>query len=143
MKKLVILFLCVLTSGLLLTSCSDDDGDSTSINGKWEIYQTGFAFGGQEELELYEHADGCNKDYSEFLSGGVLNDVTHFNNGEGCEEFSDQGSWSKNGNTLNVDYEGESFVATIVTLNSTTLKISISEDMGGVPVTAIAVFKRP
>ena len=143
MKKLVILFLSVLSSGLLLTSCSDDDGDEASINGKWEFYQTGFAFGGQEELELYEHAAGCEKDYLEFLGGGVLNDVSYFNNGESCEEFSDQGTWSKSGNTLTVTYDGESFTATIVTLDSTTLKISITEDFEGTPITVIAVLKRP
>ena len=142
MKKLLILFLSVVTSGLLLTSCSDDD-ESASINGKWEFYQTGFSFGGQEELELYEHSEGCNKDYLEFLGGGVLNDVSYFNNGETCEEFSDQGSWSKNGNTLTVTYDGESFTATIVTLDSTTLKISITEDFEGTPITVIAVLKRP
>lgn len=142
MKKLLILFLSVATSGLLLTSCSDDD-ESASINGKWEFYQTGFSFGGQEELEFYEHSEGCNKDYLEFLGGGVLNDVSYFNNGESCEEFSDQGSWSKNGNTLTVTYDGETYVATIVTLDSTTLKISISDDTGGIPITVIAVLKRP
>lgn len=92
---------------------------------------------------MYEHAAGCEKDYLEFLGGGVLNDVSYFNNGESCEEFSDQGTWSKSGNTLTVTYDGESFTATIVTLDSTTLKISITEDFEGTPITVIAVLKRP
>jgi len=142
MKKLLILFLSIATSGLLLTSCSDDD-ESASINGKWEFYQTGFSFGGQEELELYEHAEGCNKDYLEFLSGGVLNEVSYFNAGEGCEESSEQSLWSKNGNTLTVTIGGESQDATILTLDATTLKIAITEDLEGVPVSVIAVLKRP
>jgi len=139
MKKLVILFLSVVTSGFLLTSCSSDD-ESTSINGKWEFYQLGVSFGGQEELDLYEHSEGCNKDYLEFLGGGVLKDVSYFNDGEGCEEFLDQGSWSKNGNTLTVTFEGETFNASIVTLDNSTLKLSISEGIG---FSVIAVLKRP
>jgi hypothetical protein len=142
MKKLVVLFLSVLTSGALLTSCSDDN-EGSSIEGKWEFYQEGFSFNGQEQLEPWDHEEGCDKDYIEFLGGGVLNEVSYFNDGESCEESSEQSLWSKNGNTLTVTIGGESQDATIATLDATTLKIVITEDFEGMPVSVIVVFKRP
>jgi hypothetical protein len=51
--------------------------------------------------------------------------------------------WSKNGNTLTVTIGGESQDATIATLDATTLKIVITEDFEGMPVSVIVVFKRP
>ena len=143
MKKLVVLFLSVLTSGLLLTSCSDDDGDSGSIEGKWEFYQEGFSFGGAEQLELYEHTAGCEKDFIDLKSGGNYEEVTYFNNGESCQDDIGTGTWSRSGNTISITFDGETFDGTIVTLNNTTLKVSITEDFEGVAVTAIVVFKRP
>jgi hypothetical protein len=142
MKKLVVLFLSVLTSGVLLTSCSDDD-EAPSIEGKWEFYQEGISLGGVEQLELYEHTPGCEKDFVELFSGGNYQDVFHFNEGEACVEDSSTGTWSRSGNSLTITSGGESNTATIVTLNDTTLKVSITEDLGGVPITAIVVFKRP
>ena len=143
MKKLVILFLSVLTSGFMLTSCSDDDSDSNSIEGKWEFYQEGISLGGVEQLELYEHTLGCEKDFVELFSGGNYQDVFYFNDGEGCVEDISTGTWSRSGNSLTISSGGETNTATIVTLNNTTLKVSITEDLGGVPITAIVVFKRP
>lgn len=143
MKKLVILFLSVLSSGLLLTSCSDDDGDGASIEGKWEFYEEGTSFMGAELLEPYEHTPGCEKDFIELFSGGNYQDVIHYNDGEGCLEDSSTGTWSRSGNTVTITSGGEANTVTILTLNDTTLKVSITEDIGGVPVTAIVVFRRP
>lgn len=143
MKKLVILFLSVLTSGLLLTSCSDDDGDGASIEGKWEFYQEGASAGGVEQLELHEHTPGCEKDFIELFSAGNYQDVFYYNDGEGCMDDSSSGIWSRNGNSLTITTGGETNTATILTLNDTTLKVSITEDFEGVPVTAIIVFRRP
>lgn len=142
MKKLLILFLSVVGSGVLLTSCSDDDGDSGSIVGKWEFYQEGLSVGGVEELDLYEHTPGCEKDFVELFSGGNYQDVFYYNNGEGCTEDTSTGTWSRSGNSLTITSGGETNTATIVTLNSSTLKVSITEEFEGLPITAIIVFKR-
>jgi hypothetical protein len=144
MKKLVILFLSVVTSGFLLTSCSSsDDDESVTINGKWEFYEQGISLGGIEQLELYEHTPGCEKDFVELFSSGNYQDVFYFNDGNVCAEESSTGTWSRSGNSLTITSAGETTIATIVTLNNTTLKISITEDLGGFPITAIVVFKRP
>lgn len=143
MKKLVIVFMSVLTSGLLLTSCSDDDGDSASIEGKWEFYEEGTSFGGQEELFLYEHTEGCEKDFIEVLSEGVYQDVFYYNDGEACSEDISTSTWSRSGNTITVTTGGASETYTILTLNSSTLKIALTSEFGGVTFSDITVFKRP
>ena len=143
MKKLIVLFLSVMTSGLLLTSCSDDDESGSSIEGKWDFFQVGISALGQEILEPYEHQEGCDKDNLNFKSGGVLDAEEFFNNGEGCDSDIEIGSWAKSGSTLTFTFEGELVEATIVTLDSSTLKLNVSEEFEGQPLNLVLVLKRP
>lgn len=145
MKKLVILFLSVLTTGFLMTSCSDDDEDSATIRieGKWEFYQVGYLIDGVEQLESYTHTPGCAEDFIDFKLGGNYEEVYYSNNGGGCEVERNTGSWSKSGDVLTITNEDNTFNATILTLNSTTLKASTTYVFEGISVTDIVVFKRP
>ena len=134
MKK--ILFLFVSTFVLGLTSCDkDDDSSSTGIEGKWEYSQSGTIVAGQETLGPYDHECSSQKDYTEFLSGGVIKD--YFFDID-CVQNLIQGTWSKSGNTLTINIDGETVNAQILTLNATTLKVS--SQFGG--QTYIQVFIR-
>lgn len=136
MKKILFLFVSTLVLGL--TSCSkDDDSNSTpaSIEGKWDYFQEGLLVGNQEILEAYSHDCTTNKDYTEFVAGGVLRDVYHYDD---CEEEIDLGTWSRNGSSLTVTIGGETTNAEILTLDNQTLKVKATVE----GMTYLQVFKR-
>lgn len=140
MKRILILCLGLLTIGLTTTSCSDDE--NTSIVGKWVFHETGLLINGQESLEPYEHTAGCDKDYWEFKSGSVLEDVSYYNDGNGCETDIILGTYTQSDSNLLISLDGESEVATILTLNSSTLKIKVTLLNNGQSIDYITVFKR-
>lgn len=140
MKRILILCLGLLTIGLTSTSCSDDE--NTSIEGKWVFDQTGLLINGQESLEPYEHEVGCEKDYWEFKSGGILNDGSYYNDGTNCETEIVTGTYAQSDSNLLISLDGESDVATIITLNSSTLKLKVTLIDNGQPIDYITVFKR-
>jgi len=138
------LFLAVAFTGFGAISCSsDDDKGSSSIIGKWEITKTGFLLNGNEILEDYEHQEGCSKDFTEFTNDGKMYDYSYFNYGNGCEEDVYESNYSLSGNTLNIIGEEEDVQATILTLNSSTLKVRVTfEDEDEGEMKTVAVFKR-
>ena len=123
MKK--ILFLCLGVT--MFASCSSDDSSSSSssIVGSWEYSKEGAIVNGQEVLVDYENDCATSNDYIQFLDNGTLNDVYYWDD---CEEDITPGTWSKTGNTATVTIDGETQTANILTLNSTTLKVSYEED---------------
>jgi hypothetical protein len=125
MKKVLFLCLTLFVLGLTITACSKDD-DNTSIEGKWVFSQEGFAIGNQEVLEAYEHTVGCEKDYWEFKTGSVLVDGSFYDDGNGCESEIYLETYVKSGNDLLLSLDGESIAATIMTLNSSTLKFKVT-----------------
>jgi len=135
MKKVLFLFVSTLVLGLTSCNKDDDKSNSASIEGKWEYFQEGVLVGAQEFLEAYEHECETKKDYVEFLAGGIMNDVTYWND---CSEDTSIGVWVKNGNTLAIAIEGESVNAEILTLNNETLKVKATVE----GVTFIQVFRR-
>ncbi|MBE0392947.1 hypothetical protein HNQ02_000149 [Flavobacterium sp. 7E] len=131
MKKLSILFLSVISLGLSVSSCSNDDNDSGSIEGKWELYKVGGTIAGQEILvEIPSNVTPCGKDYLEFVKGGVLNDFSFGDSDSDCTKPTETGVWTKTDNKLNITYASE-FGADydILELTNSTLKIKeINED---------------
>ncbi|HEU0136145.1 MAG TPA: lipocalin family protein [Flavobacterium sp.] len=145
MKKFYLLFVSVLTLGL--TSCNNDDdaGSDTggTLEGRWEYFQEGTLVNGQEVLHNYEHAEGCTKDFGEFLAGGVAKDYTYSNNGTAtCDEEITTGTWSRSGNMITLTFAGFSVTAEIMTLNATTLKVKYTETVGTTTMTFIDVYRR-
>ena len=135
-KQLVMLFL-IATIGIV--SCSkDDDGGEASIEGKWELFKNGTIISGNEELELYEHTEGCTKDYVEIKVGGTGSEHVFENNGTGCEDYDDTFTWTRNGNSLTLNYDGDVVTAEILGVTSTTLKIKFVD----VDEVFITVLKR-
>lgn len=142
MKKisaLIVLF----TLTVLVSSCSKDN-KAAALEGRWEFSKAGTMLGSNEFLFPYEHAEGCNKDFVEFLAGGVYREHYHDNMGSECEVSVDNGTWARNGNTIALIVDGEVMSAEIITLSNTTLKIKttfVDEDEI-MPMTFIAEFVR-
>lgn len=125
MKKIVVLFLAVLSLGVV--SCSSDDDSGASIHGKWYFNKVGFG----TFLIDYDHECTTQKDYFEFLASGILNEANHDVN---CEASVESGTWAKTGNQLSISFDDEDLVFEIVELKKSTLKL-IGE-VEGISVTA-------
>ncbi|MEE1896918.1 hypothetical protein GN157_07515 [Flavobacterium rakeshii] len=134
--------MAALVVGFSMVSCSgdDDNGSSGSIEGKWIPVKEGVTANGQEQFFDYEHTEGCDQDYIEFLSGGAVNDVYYY--GSSCTEEIDEGTWVKEGNTITATYGDESFTAEIITLTDTELRLGETQSMGGVQATYVTVYTK-
>ena len=140
MKKISAL-LVLFSLTLIIASCSKDK-DSARLEGKWEFSKEGTMFGSLEILLPYEHAEGCNKDYIEMLAGGVYRDFSYENMGEDCELFTEEGTWTRSGNTITVVTDGDTFVAEILSLTKTTLKVKTIFEEEGEDVIYVTEFVR-
>ncbi|MFB9108884.1 lipocalin family protein [Flavobacterium gyeonganense] len=133
----------VLTLGLSVASCSsddDNDGGSASIEGKWELSQVGGIIGGKEMLEDAENG-ACSNDTYEFTNDGKFKETTYDSEDGKCEAETDNGTWTKNGNTLTIKYTGETqgdSYETEISGNKIKLKQTYSE--GGMTFTSVYVY---
>jgi hypothetical protein len=135
-KGLLLVAICLST---FFNSCSNDDDSAPSLQGKWEYFKEGTANStGQEFLTDYEHQSGCTKDYSNITASTII-DHSFF--GSTCEEEIFSTPYTRNGNTISITSEGETFTAEIKTLDANTLKIySTDPDFPG--IIDVTVFKR-
>jgi hypothetical protein len=155
MKKFKVLLCAVLVAGFSFTSCSDDDEDTTPVNGgntsasiegRWYFSQEGTGTESMAESSLrdYDHADDCGKDYVLFNEGGVLKTI-EFDGDDNCAQIVRETAWAKNGNTLTFGTGAEATTAEVIALTSTTLKIrEVNPDFGGSGLTVYdyTVFTR-
>lgn len=137
MKKFQRLVLLFLVGSLTLVSCNKDNDKEASIEGKWLYSKEGTIVNGQELLVDYQHTSGCNKDYTEIIAGGSVKDVYYESNGNGgCDQITDTGSWSRNGNTISATFSGYTNTGEILELSDTTLKIKfVDPDDGSISIT--------
>lgn len=144
MKKLSILFLSVISLGLSVSSCSNDDNDSGSIEGKWQLTEEGVVLNGQEVLQPATNEGGCNSETYEYLENGtVINTYSEFVNSK-CTEYNDNGTWSVDGNNLTEKYDGDSTgdKYEIATVTGSQLKLKETYSEAGVTFATIRVFKK-
>ena len=139
MKKRILLFVSIVSLSLAFNSCSKDDDSSSStsgtIVGEWEFLKEGTIVSGTEFLTAYDHTSGCNKNYIEVKSNGISEDYYYEKRAGSCVEFVDEATWTKDGNTLSVNYGGGDFFdSEIMILNNTTLKIKFTDDGGTINV---------
>lgn len=123
-KQLVLVFL---VATVTLTSCNnDDDSSSASLIGAWEFSQESNQSG---VLEDYEHTPDCTKDYIEFLSDGALKSYFYGSFGPVvCQEFIDEATWVRVGNTITITEDTETYEAEILELTDSTLKLKSLDD---------------
>ena len=107
---------------VLVASCSSDDSPSTSgeLNGKWYNKETRV----MGQTIPYDDHEACGKDYIQFNSNGTGKSVDVYN----CEEFSEDFTFTRTGNSVTVFFGGESSTAQIVELSATTFKVKTTYD---------------
>lgn len=143
MKKLCVLFLSIVTLGLTVSSCShDDDQDTTSIEGKWEITKIGVIIGGQETLADYVNQNNCTIPTIEYKTDGTFIDITSDYWDSQCSTYQETGTWKKDGSTLTLKYEDDDEKLEIMELTNSTLKVKMTYSEEGISVTTISVYKK-
>ena len=136
MKKSIILFLLAITSGIVFTSCTKDDSgpvDMNFIEGKWNFNKstaTSSGFTIPYSTDYFKNEDGCNKDYIQFIAGGV---AKYGNYTTGCAFEEKSGTWVQSGNTIIISVTGTSFNGTfnVASLSSTELLLKIEGTYAG------------
>lgn len=136
MKKIIFIAVTFL-SFATLTSCSKD-GDSPSLQGKWEYFKEGTATSSQEVLENYVHQTGCTKDYSMITATSIMD---HTFSGVACTEEISTIPYTRNGNIITTTSGGTTYTFEIKTLDDTTLKVYASNPSSPT-VSEVTVFKR-
>ncbi|MFP9100152.1 lipocalin family protein [Flavobacterium sp. RHBU_24] len=127
----------------LLMSCSDDDkGSSVDMSkltaGKWYYSSSKTVAAGQElSNEVYDHDCATSKDYVTYTAG-VYTDVYHYSD---CEADSDVGTYTVSGNTVTTVLDGTTDVATVETLDASTLVLKYQETLNGVTFTTTDTYK--
>jgi len=144
MKKLIVLIVFALVSGMNFTSCSSDDDStpSASIVGKWNYSKMSTIVNGvpSPEIDWEGNEPGCPKDYVEFKTGGVLNEGDYL--GSNCELNTFVGTWSQNGNNITITEGPISLSAEIISVTSSSLKFKATETNNGVTIVVNITFTK-
>lgn len=129
MKKLSILFVSVLTLGLAVTSCSSDDDNSGSIEGKWAPVKMGTLINGQELLVAIPNEGKCDSDITEFKTDGKFTELSYEFYDNKCNSSTDNGTWTLKDKTLSTTYSGDTSAETfeVLELTKSTLKLKYTE----------------
>ena len=148
MKKIKVLLAVLIITGLSVTSCSSDDSSGTpaTIEAKWYPTKSVTKLGSSSQTTTYtDHEAGCDKDYIEFVTGGVLKDVIYFKNASDVctEDISDEpATWNKSADLLTInggDYEG---TFDITKLSNSDLIVTEESTLGGVESSVTYYFKK-
>ena len=136
MKKIGVLFGFALILGIFFTSCTKDDSgpvDMNFIEGKWNFNKSTASSSGftiPYSTNYIKNEDGCNKDYIEIVSGGIVKfgDYT-----TACAFEEKAGSWTQSGNTIIISVTGTSFNGTfdVASLSATELILKINGTYNG------------
>ena len=131
MKKLSTVFIFAIMAMFLVTSCTKDitgPVDVDFIQGKWNFSKSTVSSSGftvPYTTDYFKNEDGCNKDYIEFLAGGL---VKYGNYPPGCVLEKRDGTWSLSGTNLIIAVTGSSFNGTfdVESLSATELILKIN-----------------
>lgn len=147
MKKIKALMFAFVLAGMTVVSCSsDDDGPAPTVDGRWNQEKAVVRINNQSITQQYDlNVNGCDKNYIEFASGAVFNEVVYFKTATGaCDtDMIPAGSFIKSDNTLSIsnggDYAG---TYTITRLSNSELQISTNTSEGGVAATTTLFFRK-
>ena len=136
MKKQSILFLLILIIGTVFTSCTKDISGPVDMNylgGKWNFNKSTASSSGftiPYSTDYLKNEDGCNKDYVEFITGGIVRFGDYKPN---CVFEEKIGTWSQNGNSIIINVVGSNFNGTfdVASLSANELILKIDGTYGG------------
>lgn len=117
MKKILFLFVSILSLSLATSCSSDDDKGSASILGKWHHHASIYDGG----TELHDHECATKKDYIEFNANNVYKYVIY--NTSCAIDDQDTFTWTQEGNIITI----ESGDLQITELTGSTLRLYDSE----------------
>lgn len=145
MKKLIMLFVFTLVSGLNFTSCTSDNessSSSSSIVGKWNFSKFTTTVSGvtSPEMDWADNEPGCPKNYVEFKTDGVFNGASY--SGSTCVLDISSGTWVQSGSTVTLTLGTEVTTFQVVSVTSSTLKIKTTETDSGVTYTLNVTFTK-
>lgn len=127
MKNQSVLLALVLSTGLMVTSCSKDDNDGETLaplTGKWNITQVGTTISGQETLiDAPQNEAGCNKDYLDLNVDNTATKGDYDSTVSNCALGVNSGIYSRSHNNLTTVIDGVTKVQDIVNLTLTELKL--------------------
>jgi hypothetical protein len=135
MKKIITLLIVTLSLGMISISCSNDESNNSSTSsvvGKWNFSKMSTVINGiaSPEIDYDDNEVGCPKDYLELKDGGVYNEGDYYDSA--CTLDLSTGTWVKNGNTLSITSNGETFSVEVVSVTSTELKLKVSQTDNGI-----------
>lgn len=140
MKKLLYLFIAT----TLLISCNSNEDEENMSNsdpiiGKWQLESA--------KINGDEISTECEKQTTiNFLENGVVNAVSFFEDGNGCESETDTSSWRKiSDSTYRIEYEDEDEfedIKIIFSENNTVFTVSMSETFDGMTFTSTIIYKK-
>ena len=147
MKNILAKLLVFATFTIFLASCTKDEDPapaSPSIVGKWTIIKTVVTVpGSPAQTEPYTgNEPGCNKDFVEFISGGVVNNIEYSKVNNLCVPSTDGAVWAQTGNNLKITDGSNITNFTIETLTATDLVLKGTESSGGTTATFVISFSR-
>lgn len=136
MRKVSILFVSILILATVFASCTKDDSGSVDMNlieGKWVFNKstaTSNGFTIPYSTDYFKNEDGCNKDYIDIKTGGIVNYGDYSLN---CVFVGKDGTWTQSGNTITIAVTGSSFNGTfnVASLSSTELLLKINGTYAG------------
>lgn len=137
--------LLALAVGFLANSCGEDDGPQASIEGKWNYLKTVTRQNNGPENSIPYPGDepGCSDDYQQFVDSGVFHNVEYFQDQDDvCQEFVEDGAWSRDGDQLTITRDGQSETYDIILLNNSALRYRQTTVAGGVTFVATLYFTR-
>ena len=138
MKTIKVYLAAVLIAGLSLTSCSDDDNGSSTggeIMAKWTPIKTVYKISGQEvTVDYTDNEPTCDKDYIEFATGNVLNDVVYYKDASNVctADANDPTTYTKADDDLTINGGEYSGTYDITRLNGSELRFSREDNEGGI-----------
>lgn len=147
MKKLKLMICAFAIAGLTLASCSSDDDSNVeaTIVGKWNYNKTLLSTNGSAEqsTNYTSHEAGCDKDYQEFVMGGVFRDVVLFKNASSqCTEDAENSTWTKNNDVLTIGTGADAETFQVIKLTGSELRYKSTTTTGGQTFTVTQVFTK-
>ena len=146
MKKFIPRLLAILFLTISIGSCEKDapPAPAPSIVGKWTPIKTDIknSSGVTISQPYTENVVGCDKNYTEFVNGGLIKDVEYSKINNVCTPDIDTLLWELTGN--NLKFTDGQYVNnfTVETLTQTDLVVKIIETTGGVTTTITLYFSR-
>lgn len=147
MKNIITKLLVLATLTIFLMSCSKDEAPAPAtslIVGKWTQIKTVVTVpGSPTATEPYTgNEPGCNKDFLEFVSGGVVNSTDFEKVNNLCVPTTDVAMWAQTGNNLKITVGAEITNFNIEALTATDLVLKGTESNGSITATFVLYFSR-